>query len=62
MNDSEADSLLSGGSWAKHSDARELLQEAARIGAQEARDAIAAWLEGQGQPGYAHEVRYRNWT
>lgn len=22
------------------------------------RESIARWLEGQGQPGYAHEVRY----
>lgn len=24
-------------------------------------EAIAEWLEGQGQPGYAHEVRHREW-
>ena len=30
--------------------------------AKSAADEIATWLEGQGQPGYAHEIRYREWT
>lgn len=28
-------------------------------GRNDERKAIAEWLEGQGQPGYAHEVRHR---
>lgn len=28
-------------------------------GRNDEREAIAKWLEGQGQPDYAHEVRYR---
>lgn len=28
-------------------------------GRNDEREAIAKWLEGQGQPGYAHEVRHR---
>ena len=26
------------------------------------REAVAEWLDGQGQPGYAHEVRHRDWA
>ena len=35
--------------------------EASRMLRQQ-RHEISAWLEGQGQPGYAHEIRHREWT
>jgi hypothetical protein len=36
-----------------------LTDEASRAAVAAERAAIAQWLEGQGQPGYAHEVRFR---
>ncbi len=35
------------------------LQDAYAQGREDEREDIAAWLEGQGQPGYAHEVRHK---
>ena len=65
MSDDDADDLMRSMDWAKWSDCREMVLEANHMGWVECQkktvEQIAAWLESQGQSGYAQEIRNRVW-
>jgi hypothetical protein len=59
MSEEDADELLENNDWSKWSDARDLLQTAADIGAKDTASSIAMWLETSGQYDLAKTVRKR---
>lgn len=66
VSDFNAIEFMSNYDWAKVSDCEDMLEDAYTEGyslgllrgRRRTLDRIATWLEGQGQPGYAHEVRH----
>jgi len=59
MTDEQANEMLENNDWAKWSDARDLLQDAANVGGRNTAKSIAEWLDSQGHADLAKTVRQR---
>jgi hypothetical protein len=59
LSDDEAEEMLANNSWAKWSDARDLLLDAAHVGGKNTSNAIAKWLESQGHKDLADTILKR---